>query len=90
MKRLLLLITVLFSLSFSLYAQQTDDVVLDVFYRRAGFGEEDIIPTDREYIEVRLKAYIAELLYGYNGRHYIYSTRLDYMFKEAIAIAEQE
>lgn len=67
-----------------------DDVVLDVFYRRAGFGEKDITPTDREYIEVRLKAYIAELLYGYNGRHYIYSTRLDYMFKEAIAIAEQE
>ena len=67
-----------------------DDVVLDVFYRRAGFGEEDITPTDREYIEVRLKAYIAELLYGYNGRHYIYSTRLDYMFKEAIAIAEQK
>ena len=29
MKRLLLLIAVLFSLSFSLYAQQTDGVVLD-------------------------------------------------------------
>lgn len=69
---------------------EIDDVVLDVFYRRAGFDEADITPTDREYIEVRLKAYIAELLYGYNGRHYIYSIHFDYMLKEALNIAAQE
>ena len=65
----------------------TDSTLLDIFYNRSGYTAEDITPLDREYIEVMLRATLAEHLYGSEARYYIYGRGFDPMLQQTIAIA---
>ncbi|MBO5801720.1 MAG: S41 family peptidase [Alistipes sp.] len=67
-----------------------DGNALEIFCHYAKIEGCTITPRDKEYIELMLRASIAEELYGSNARHYIYGNHLDPMIKRGVEIAQQK
>ena len=64
-----------------------DSRLWDIYYALANYNPAEDSEIDRNYIEVALLAAMAEQLYGSEARYYIYLVRLDTLFEQAIALA---